>query len=388
MITPEQYEGLPERFVALAQDVEDNVVEDICRRLAKENFFTKTAVAQMRSMVTFSGLSEQRVAEMIAEFMGKSQAEITAMYEEAMEQLIADEGYVFERLGVPQSLGNDTFRKSIINTMVQQAGADLRNLTGSLGFIMGREFVPLAQAYQSTLDFAVLQIQTGVVDTNRAIKQAIVTLTDSGMRTVQYLSGRTEQIDVAVRRSIVTGMHNLSGRVAEQQADDMGTSLFEVSAHSGARDSGSGFENHKAWQGKVYWYKTPVPGYESLERRTGYGDPAGLEGVNCRHSKHPFVDGISRRIYSDKDLANIDKPAFTFEGRSYNTYEATQMQRHIERNMRLYKRRMNGLKAAGFGSGDPTYDQASALLARWGDKYKKFSRAAGLRLQPERTYVV
>ena len=53
------------------------------------------------------------------------------------------------------------------------------------------------------------------------------------------------------------------------------------------------------------------------------------------------------RSYTDEELANIDPPPFTFEGKEYSAYEATQMQRQIETAMRTQKRKMDGYEAAG-----------------------------------------
>ena len=87
------------------------------------------------------------------------------------------------------------------------------------------------------------------------------------------------------------------------------------------------------------------------------------------------------RSYTDAELANIDQPDFTFEGKTYNAYDATQKQRQLETAMRAQKRKMIGYKAAGL---DNEYKAASAKYKALSAKYKAFSKAADLIEQRER----
>lgn len=89
------------------------------------------------------------------------------------------------------------------------------------------------------------------------------------------------------------------------------------------------------------------------------------------------------RSYTDEELANIDPPPFTFEGKQYSAYEATQMQRQIETAMRTQKRKMEGYKAAG---DTEAYTAAKAKYGALNAKYKAFSKAADLVEQRQRIY--
>jgi len=173
--------------------------------------------------------------------------------------------------------------------------------------------------------------------------------------------------------------------------DYLETDLIEVTAHSGARDKNGpmGWENHKAWQGKVYrWSKKPRASkgrYLDFEKTCGLGSVTGIGGANCRHSWWPYIEGINERTYTDKELANIDPPPIEFEGRTYTAYEATQKQRQIERTIRKQKRLKSAHEAAGL-----TDDAAAAgaRLRALNKKYREFSKAAGLKEQRERMKVL
>ena len=168
-------------------------------------------------------------------------------------------------------------------------------------------------------------------------------------------------------------------------AKEIGTEFVEVSAHRGERYKGVGPENHKGWQGKCYHVggDTTVDGvfYPDFWRSTGYGTGPGLNGWNCRHKWYPFVPGIMEPSYTEQELENIDPPDITFEGKTYNAYDATQMQRKLETSMRALKRRMVGYKAAGDME---AYRNTSVRYKALEAKYKAFSKAANLPEQKER----
>lgn len=257
-----------------------------------------------------------------------------------------------------------------------------------------RMFLSIADTYQHALNRAQVEIISGI-NPREAMKQVVKDLAKSGLRTVDYASGRHDQLDVAVRRATVTGLHQVSNRVTDDDLARFETPLVEVSAHGGARDTGSGFENHKQWQGKVYyWRQKDKWGRDDLAKKypdfvhsTGYGNVAGLGGANCRHSYRAFVHGESRRQWSAKQLQTIDKPPFAYKGVTYTAYEATQRQRKLERMQRYYKRVLLGYEAAGIPTDDPDYQNAAIRLQTASREYKAFSAAAGLVKQPERAQV-
>ena len=125
--------------------------------------------------------------------------------------------------------------------------------------------------------------------------------------------------------------------------------------------------------------------YPDFVETCGYSSVTGIGGSNCRHSFYPFIEGVSERTYTDEQLENIDPPPIEFEGRIYTAYEATQMQRSIERSIRKQKRRKAAYEAAGL---DKRATAASISLRRLNEKYRDFREAAGLPEQRDRMKVL
>ena len=133
-----------------------------------------------------------------------------------------------------------------IAAIMAQAQREVGNLTRSMGFLVdnGRTMLAPARAYQWAMDNAEMQIMSGAISSTQAIKNTVKQLADSGIKIVDYESGHRDQIDVAARRAVMTGMNQLCAKYTEQSAEYLETPYFEVSAHIGARDQGTGWQNH------------------------------------------------------------------------------------------------------------------------------------------------
>lgn len=284
---------------------------------------------------------------------------------------------------------------AIIDAIRRQTLDEFHNITQSMGFLVnnGQKMLRPAKVYQWALDSAEMQIQSGAISYNQAIKRAVQQLAESGLKIVNYESGHADQIDVAARRAVMTGVNQICDQYTNQSAEYLQTRYFEISAHAGARDKAgpSPWSSHKDWQGKVYYQSEngesdPLGLYDDLVATTGYGYVDGLTGANCRHHKYPFIQGVSERTYTDEQLAHIDDGlGCEFDGKKYTAYEATQMQRRIERQIRAKKRLKNAYEKSGLTE---EAQSANIKLRRLNTKYKDFSEAAGLPEQRERTKVL
>ncbi len=123
--------------------------------------------------------------------------------------------------------------------------------------------------------------------------------------------------------------------------------------------------------------------YPDFIEVTGYGTGEGLGGWNCRHSFWPYIEGVSERTYSDDDLDAMkgENRKFTYQGKEYDSYTATQKQRQIERTIRKLKRERMAYSAAGL---DEQAQTVSIRIQRLNTEYRAFSSAAGLKERTER----
>lgn len=383
--TPEVLDALPEELADLYRNLEDTLLIEICSRLKAKDQLNEVTVQDIRALRSH-GIPLEDIERAIRKATGISEKKLKKLLDDVVER---NRQYYTGIIDLAHITQPETLL-SIEDTwaIYEQTRQEMRNITRSMGFLVdgGRTMLPPAKAYQWALDNAEMQVQSGAISYNQAIKSAVRQLAQSGLKIVDYESGHRDQIDVAVRRAVMTGVSQLCAKYTEQSADYLNTPYFEVSAHAGARDKPgkSPWSSHKAWQGRVYSVRAGDI-YPDIYDVCGLGAVDGLEGANCRHRRYPWVEGIMERTYTDEQLAHIDDGlGCTYDGKSYTAYEATQMQRRVERQIRAVKRLKIGNKASGLN------DEARAAnikLRRLNAKYREFSAAAGLTPQWERTKV-
>lgn len=337
MLSPEFLAALPESVVALFLQVEEDLLEDIARRIAKTDGITDTAKWQAWRYEQVK-LFSSNALQTLAQATGKSKEELVQLFREAaLETLAADnEIYTAAGLTVPETLSPTL--QNILQSGYLQTGQMMENFTATTANTVTRQF-------ENALDRAWLQINTGGFTYQQAIRKAIQTLAQDGLSAIVYPSGHRDTIETAVRRAVLTGVNQTAAKLQIARMEEMGCEFVEVTAHPGARPE------HAVWQGKVFHIggAVTVDGvyYPDFVTATGYGTGAGLGGWNCRHNFFPFFPGLSKRAYTDEMLAQLDAKEISYQGKDYTRYEASQMQRALERKIRKAKREYLSLDAAG-----------------------------------------
>lgn len=383
MLTPDYLQGAPAELEALFLRLEEDIIADICRRIAKAGYLTDSAEHQVLRLREL-GAGTEYIKQKISEYSAISDEAVDRLFFDAAQT--SDEFYrkAYDKanIGYTPYEYNDFFQQAV-TASVNQTKGELRNFTRSMGFSYrgsnGQvQFHGAAEAYRDCLDYAYMQVMTGAVDHNTAIRNATRRLTEGGLQFVDYASGVRCHADVAARRAVLTGLSQMTGKVSEHNAAELGTDIVEVDAHAGARP------DHAQWQGKWYSLSGKSKKYPSLKAVTGYGTVTGLKGANCRHDFYPVIEGISEPSYTEEELKNIDPPPFEYNGKTYTYYEATQKQRAMERSMRKTKRE---ILAADATDDKDRFAEKSVLLRRQKEEYGRFSKAAGLSVRNERTQV-
>ncbi|MBQ9349074.1 MAG: hypothetical protein IJT94_17335 [Oscillibacter sp.] len=328
---PALLDAMPENLAELYRDLEARLLKEICSRLNAAGELNEVTVQDIRALRSH-GIPLDQIAGAIQQTTGIGEGKLPALLDDVVSR---NQRYYTEladlaRVTMPDHLVD----LADVYAVYEQTRAEYRNITRSLGFLTdnGRRILSPGNAYQWALDKAELQVLSGTGSYNQAIRGAVLELADSGLKTVNFESGHVDQADVAVRRAVMTGVNQLCQKYADRSMDYLETDLVEVSAHSGARDvdGPKGWENHKVWQGKVYRWNQPghprtEGAYPDFVAVCGYGDVQGIEGANRRHHYSPFIEGVMERTYTDEQLASIDPPPITYEGRTYTSVFPIQM---------------------------------------------------------------
>lgn len=357
--------------------IEKRIMEDIVRRIKKTEKITSTADYQLNVLIDL-GYSSEDIKKELTEALGKSEEYINKLYESVLTEEYVRNKAVYDAKGVEfiPFEENPTI-KNILEGVMAQTGGTMNNLTQTMGFVVNvdgkSKFMLLSEYYRRKMDEIVMDIATGSFDYNTTLKKAIKEMTNSGVRWIDYNSGWHNRITVASRRAVMTGLSQIAQGVNDYNADRLDTNYFEVTAHSGARPS------HAIWQGKVYTK-------EELYSVCGLGTVTGLLGANCYHLYYPFFKGLSVRAYTDAQLKEYRRnDTHFYNGKEISQYEASQIMRKKETDMRAQREKIHLMKIGGADK-DAIMIERSAYYVQL-HNYKFIADMFDLRPKMDRVYI-
>lgn len=416
MLTDEQLEYISAAIVPLFQYLEKEVIADIARRIAKTLTYSRTAELQAIAMMKL-GYSPARIRKEAMKMLNadpdfrKAVAKNTLEYKrevrkiinditraayKANEEIVAGAGNmswandlsVWKEAG--KELTDNSYLKELMDAFTAQTNGELKNMTQTTGFKTMSGYEGIENAYRRELDKAVIKICSGTFSQDKVVRDVVHDLAQSGLRSIDFASGYSMQLDTAARLAVRTGCHQLAGKMQDENIKQTGENLVYVSKHWGARNTGTGHANHEQWQGRVYFIKEGKDYSEEakrigqdyitdLWRATGYSvdgahesDPTGLYGYNCRHRHYVWFEGASSL---PKEQAE-PKPV-TIDGKTYDYYAMTQKMRAMERNIRALKREKEAEEALGNDT-----RELQVKIKEKTAKYKEFCKMCGV---PEET---
>lgn len=372
MLTPEQIAALRDRAFQITDPINNYLLEDIARRISEAGQLTSTAAYQVWRAQQM-GTSQQDVKKQLRKLLNASQQEI-----EKLLTWSAEAGYRFDLDRLPHTAAGtfeeNTVLQQIVSAAVELAEKDFTNLTQTLGMVdpYGNA-KPLQEAYRACTDFAFKQVITGATDYNTAIRQATRNLAAKGVRVIDYESGVHTSLEAAVRRNIMGGLGLMQEQISRANHDMLGCNGWEITAHANSAP------DHEPIQGRQYSDADYEALNNSLVRRIGT--------LNCGHAAFPIILGVNSPQYTPEELEKLrtdNEKGVVVDGRHYTGYEATQMQRKLERAIRNQKRRIMIDEAAG----DKEKLVTDRIRLTWlKQEYERFSKAAKLKTQYERTEV-
>lgn len=165
------------------------------------------------------------------------------------------------------------------------------------------------------------------------------------------------------------GLGLMTEQISRQNHDDLGCNGWEISAHANSAP------DHEPIQGRQYSDKAYDTLNNGLVRRIGT--------LNCGHVASPIILGVNSPQYSAEELEKFrqdNEAGVTFDGKHYTGYEATQMQRRLERAIRAQRRRV-------LLAGPEDIEPLKSRLAVLQQECERFSKSVGLRTETERLEV-
>lgn len=368
MLTPEQIEGFRLAAGRLIDPINTYLLKDIARRIQDAGKITSTA-AYEAWRAEWLGKGRKELEQELAQLLGVTRREARKLLRSA-----ARYGYDTTLSRYPGHLipfdANPAIQQ-IVSAATTLASDELKNITQTKALMLMDpygQYQTLPKAYMACTDYAFQQVFTGAADYNTAIRRACSGIVKHGV-SVAYASGVHTGLEAAIRRNIMGGLGLMTEQISRQNHDDLGCNGWEISAHANSAP------DHEPIQGRQYSDKAYDTLNNGLVRRIGT--------LNCGHVASPIILGVNSPQYSAEELEKFrqdNEAGVTFDGKHYTGYEATQMQRRLERAIRAQKRRV--LLA---GPEDAAPRKSRLVLLQ--QEYHRFSDGVGLRTEDERLEV-
>lgn len=238
MLPPSYLDRMPDAFVQLWQQVEDEILQDVARRIGKMDKVTATANWQLWRYQQTEALRND-VVKLLAKYTGKSEATIRRLLLQAATEAMEREDAIYYHYGKePQTFEESAALNNLLDAGARQTCGTWQNLTATTANTV-------SGAFEQALDRAWLQVSSGAFDYKTAVKRAADGLADS-MPYVTYPSGHRDTLEVAARRCVLTGVNQTCAKLQLERARQMGVRYVQTSCHAGARPS------HAEWQGKIF----------------------------------------------------------------------------------------------------------------------------------------
>ena len=327
MLTEQDFIKIEKQAAALYENLELEIIQEIAKRIANVRY-ANTVVLNNVLIGQEMGIIYQDIIYLVAKYNNQTYQQVKEIFEEAGAKTIEFDDKIYKNAGLnPIPFKQSEEMLKLLEATAIKTNLNLNNLTMTTASTS-------QTAFYNAINTAYMEVSTGVKSYSQSILNAISSLSKEGTSII-YPSSRKMSLESAVRMNIVTGVNQTCGKLQEMRADELNWDLMELTAHAGARPS------HAEWQGRIV-SRSGKPGYLSLDD-IGYGTITGFKGINCNHDWMPFHEGATR-TYTDKQLEALKNEKVEYNGQKILRYDAMQIQRKIERQIREDKKELAGLQ--------------------------------------------
>lgn len=324
----------------------------------------------------------------LSKISGLSVKDLKAILEKVAKENIgfADVYYKARGLETPIYEQNKALQR-LVSSVYKVSGAEFKNIAKTTGFrLLDKNGDPLLldinKTYNEVIDRCIVAVSQGKENYQQAMRSTMKQLSSSGVRKIEYESGYSRRLDTSIRQNILDSIRQVSNESQKLFGEEFGSNGVEISAHlnpspdhelvQGRQFSNEEFENFQNDRKAVdYTGMVFEPEFEGHDRRS-------ISEYNCYHYIFSIVLGVSKSQYSDKQLKEIidnKNKTFEFDGKTYNMYEGTQLQRRIESAIREAKDTQILAKAS---DDKDLVLQSQTRITQLTTKYRQLCNVSGL----------
>lgn len=390
MITEEQIDLLVERLIERINKANVYFLESIGSSIKQIGALTPSKAHQLAQILKYGGNYEE-IVNQIARYTNLNIKDIDEIFSAYAKQDYNFYKKFYQYRNIPfvpfnenQALRSQTI--SLANIVKNEMYDYFR--TNVLGYTIRDNkgkiiFKGLKDVYNDLIDEALLNVGQGKETFDNAMSRILKQVGGSGLKTMDFKSGRSVRLDSMVRMHLKSSLRELHNENQKIIGEEIGSDGIEISVHNNPapdheKVQGRQFSNEeynklqnglvaKDYKGRVYTLK-----------HHDHNSYRPISELNCYHYIFAIVLGVSSPEYTDEELNDIIKAndeGFTYDGQHYTNYQGTQLQRALERKIREQKDIQILAKASDNKDLIGTSQMNITMLTK---KYRELSKNSGL----------
>ena len=403
-----------ERLITRIEDTNTYILQDIGKSIKQIRDITPTKRQQLINILKY-GDNYQNILNKISKMTNLNIKDVEEIFLEASKKnyefaeqfykarnitpvpFKENERLITQATAIARAIQKDLYSFTRENVL----GYSIRDLDGNI------QFYGLRDTYNRVLEEALVNVSQGKETFDQSMTRIMNDIGGSGLKKIDYKSGRSMRLDSAVRMHLHDGLRTLFNQNQELFGEEFNYNGIEVTHHKNSAPDhidtidgkqfvlvdkvqeqiNNGIEteikqedirgNQVRVNGK--WYDDFNAVNNSLKRQ--------VSTLNCRHRVFSIVVGVSKPEYTQEQLdedkqKNIE--GFNIDGKHYSLYEGEQLQRSLERKIREQKDIQILAKASG---NKELIKESQDRIKQLTNKYKEISKISGLPTRMDRLKV-
>ena len=402
-ISDEELDKLVEIFGNKMDEANTLFLKEIGSLVKKIKSLNPTQAHQLIQILRY-GTSYNEIIRKISKYMDIKEKDIKKIFEDyaKRDQSFYKQFYDYRNVPFVPYQKNEILRRQT-EALANITSMEMRNFTRSraIGFTITDsdgivKFLGLRETYEKLLDTALINVGQGKDTFDTAMRKILKDIGGSGLKYLDYESGRSYRLDSMVRMHLKSGLRELHNENQKLFGDEFDSDGVEISVHEnpaedhedvqGRQFSNEEFNNLQNTGVATDYNKNSINIHAHLKNGLS-GSFRPISEYNCYHYIFAIILGVSKPLYTDEQLKTIkekNQEGFEFEGKHYTMYQGTQLQRQLERKIREQK----DIQILGRESDNKNLVlESQTKITQLTNKYRDLCQASGLKPRAERLRV-
>ena len=238
MLNNEQEEKLVQILIDRINALNEDILTIIGNRIKQIGELTPTQVHQIQQMLMYD-TDIDTIVQKLAEVTNMNVNDIYNMFEYSVKtnQDFARQFYKARGISyIPytqnkalkeqiRAIAKITAKEYVNISRTSAIGYTVKDLKGNL------VFKDISTAYKDIIDKAILNVGQGKTTYQQEMRNTIKQIGQSGLKTLDYESGRSMRLDSAIRMNTLGGLRKLNNQVQEQFGEEFDSDGVEISVH-------------------------------------------------------------------------------------------------------------------------------------------------------------